>query len=377
MENIIDIKEIAIANGMALVLAVQLLVGNSWKYEKNNKEWRYLRLIIWVSAIACIIDPIVFLADGHPGLGNWLIVYVGNMMLFLADIIVGVCWITIVCRRLLGYIPKYQKCLIAVLSFIGLGAIVANFFVPVVFYVDENSVYHREQLFWLFTGIVGIFLLDGVLEYTYNKIRGGILKFFPVFQFVFPITAGIVLQGMVYGVSIVWPAVVISAAGVLNSLKTEFLFTDSLTGLYNRAYLKELARKIDKKGPSGSATALMLDMNSFKGINDKFGHAEGDAALIKAAEILKASVGPLGCVIRYAGDEFIILLNTKENEIIEGCIRLIRRRLAEENEKANKGYALAMSIGSCAISAQAPTVDDMINEADRQMYMEKKRVHQI
>ena len=374
MENVINIEEIAIANGMALILAVQLLFRNNWKHEKNNKEWSYLRSIIYVSALACIIDPIVFLVDGHPGLGYWLIVYVGNMVLFLDDIVVGISWITIVCRRLLGYVPKHQKYLIAGLSTIGLVAIVVNMFVPIIFYVDQNSVYHREQLFWLFTGIVCIFLLDGVIVYIYNKIRGGILKFFPIFQFVLPVIAGIALQGMIYGVSVVWPAVVISVAGLLNSFKTEFLFTDSLTGLYNRSYLNELRREIDKKGNS-SATALMLDVNNFKSINDEFGHAEGDAALVKVAEILKSSVGALGCVIRYAGDEFVILLNTKESEIIDGCIQTIRHKLIDENEKPNKRYDLALSIGSCTVSDQVSNIDDMINEADRMMYIEKKQIH--
>lgn len=373
MGSVINIEEITIANGMALVLAIQLLFSANWKHEKNNKEWKYLRIIIYVSAIACIIDPIVFLADGHRGLGFWLIVYVGNMILFLDDIIVGVSWITIVCCRLLGYVPKHQKYIMATLSSVGIVAIVVNLFVPVIFYVDQNSVYHRELLFWLFTAIVGIFLLIGVVVYIYNRICGGILKFFPVFQFVLPIFAGIAIQGMVYGVSVVWPAVVISVAGLLNSLKTEFLFTDSLTGLYNRAYLKELSHKIDKKGPAGSSAVLMLDVNKFKSINDEFGHAEGDAALVKVAEILKSSVGALGSVIRYAGDEFIILLNTKQPEIIEGCIRSIHRRFMEENEKTNKGYELTLSIGSCPISVQASTIDDMINEADRLMYVEKKR----
>lgn len=375
IESVINIEEIAIANGMALILAVQLLFADNWKQEKNNKEWKYLRIIIYVSAIACVIDPIVFLADGHPGLGYWLIVYVGNMILFLDDIIVGISWITIVCRRLLGYVPKYQKFLIAALSSVGLIAIVVNLLVPVIFYVDQNSVYRREPLFWLFTGIVCIFLLDGVVVYIYNKVRGGVLKFFPMCQFVLPVMAGIALQGMIYGVSVVWPAVVISAAGLLNSFKTEYLFTDSLTGLLNRAYLNELRRKIDKKGPEGSAAALILDINKFKSINDRFGHAEGDAALIQVGQILKSSVGALGCVIRYAGDEFIILLNTKEQEIIEDCIQRIHRKLMEENEKSNKEYDLSLSIGFCPISVQASTIDDMINEADRRMYMEKKQVH--
>ena len=369
MASGIQLKAIFIANGMALLLASQLLFGNNWRYAKNNKEYKYLRLLIYMSSLACIIDPIVFLADGHPGLFCWLIVYVGNMILFIEDILVGLGWLVLVCKHLIGRVPDYQKKLITILSSIGLIAIVVNLFIPVVFYVDESSIYHRQILFWLFTFIEGVFILDGVFVYFYSRMQGGIFKLFPVVQFVVPTVTGIIVQGAFYGVSTVYPAAMISFAGLFNSLRNEALFRDSLTNLYNRSLMDELNDQISKKS---SITALMLDVNDFKSINDKYGHAQGDAALIRIATILKNTVGALGIVIRYAGDEFVILLNTDQTEIIEGCIQSIHRTIDDENRVSNKEYKLSLSIGYCSLNETYQTLDDILSEADRKMYIEKQ-----
>lgn len=373
MGNGINLTAIFIANGMALLLAAQLLYGNYWKYTRNNIEYRILKFLIYMSAIACIIDPIVFLADGRPGTVFWLIVYVGNMLLFVEDIIIGIGWITIVCVHLNGYLSKFQKWLINILFCIQVIAIIANLFYPIIFYVDDNSQYHRLALFWLFTAIDVVFIFDGICVYLYSKIRGGIFKFFPVFQFIIPIFVGLVLQGAVYGVSVVYPAVMISFTGLFNSFRNEALFMDSLTGIYNRAYFDNVSDDLTKK--STSVTAIMMDINGFKSINDQYGHAEGDVALVKVAHILKSTVGALGAVIRYAGDEFLVLLNTDQQEIIEGCMKSISRAFQEENKTSGKPYELSMSMGYCSLSQQNQTIDDILTEADKAMYSEKTKYY--
>ena len=239
--------------------------------------------------------------------------------------------------------------------------------------MDDNSQYHRLALFWLFTAIDVVFIFDGICVYLYSKIRGGIFKFFPVFQFIIPIFFGLVLQGAVYGVSVVYPAVMISFTGLFNSFRNEALFMDSLTGIYNRAYFDNVSDDLTKK--STSVTAIMMDINGFKSINDQYGHAEGDVALVKVAHILKSTVGALGAVIRYAGDEFLVLLNTDQQEIIEGCMKSISRAFQEENKTSGKPYELSMSMGYCSLSQQNQTIDDILTEADKAMYSEKTKYY--
>lgn len=375
MNNGVQLASIFVSNGLGLLLAMQLLLGNNWRFVRNNIEYTYLKYLICMSAAACIIDPIVFWADGHAGKLYWFIVYVGNLVLFIEDIIVGMGGLLIICTHLNGKVPGRQRQLMAALCGAGLLAILINIFVPIIYYVDASSVYHRKLFYWLFTAIEGVFIVDSVGVYIFSKIKGGIFKFFPVVQFMIPIVVGMAAQGAFYGVSLVYPTAMISFAGLLNSLRNEALYMDPLTGLYNRFYLDETAARIDKKGAASGITAFMLDINDFKMVNDKFGHAEGDIALEKTAVILKSTVGALGSVIRYAGDEFVILMNTTQPDIIEGCIKSIDRELLRENRSSGKPYDLSLSIGYCSIDESRHTLDDILSEADRVMYEDKQRYY--
>ena len=375
MGNGINLTAILIANGIALVLAAQLLFGNNWRRVKQDPEYRVLKGLIITIAAACISDPLVFWADGHPGAFFRFIVYAGNTFQYLVNMVIGVAWIYMVSRHLTGKIDKLQKIFVGVLSTIGVVTLIVNFFVPVVFSVDANSVYQRHALYWLYTVLGGAFMVDGIVIYAVNRVRGGVFKYFPVIQFIVPQAIGIIVQSLFYGVSVVYPAAMIASAGVLCSLKNEALFRDPLTGLYNRTFLNDVANLIEKKGPSLSMSVFIMDMNNFKEINDRFGHVEGDEALRRAAQVLKHTVGSLGSVVRYAGDEFVILLNTKQPEIVEGCAKSIHRAFHEENLSEDKEYDLSVSVGYCPLSEAVPTLDAVLGAADRAMYEEKEKFH--
>lgn len=147
-----------------------------------------------------------------------------------------------------------------------------------------------------------------------------------------------------------------------------------LTGLYNRMYLNIVQKNVGKK-KSCIKTVMMLDMNGFKSINDTYGHAEGDVALINTAEILKNTIGPLGNVIRYAGDEFIIILNTDKQDIADGCVLAIRENFENYNKTSNKEYKLSLSIGYCVVNMKQQSYDETIKKVDDLMYKEKEQYY--
>lgn len=72
---------------------------------------------------------------------------------------------------------------------------------------------------------------------------------------------------------------------------------------------------------------IMIDLNGFKAINDTYGHAEGDTALILAAGLLKNAFGEYGVVTRYAGDEFVVILNTADEQLVQSLIARGQRRI--------------------------------------------------
>lgn len=111
--------------------------------------------------------------------------------------------------------------------------------------------------------------------------------------------------------------------------------TDELTGLYNRnGYYEILDAKLEKVRKSGdgvNVAMMYMDLDHFKYYNDTFGHQVGDALLREFAGIFKEACEGYGNVIRFGGDEFVILLNTTDEEVIREVSRAIYQTIDERN----------------------------------------------
>lgn len=111
--------------------------------------------------------------------------------------------------------------------------------------------------------------------------------------------------------------------------------TDELTGLYNRkGYYEKIDNMIEEaeeKGTKIDATIMYMDLDHFKYYNDTYGHYVGDALLKKFADIFRKSCGKRGYVVRFGGDEFLILLNSVDGKLIDSISRRIYELIDKEN----------------------------------------------
>ena len=108
-------------------------------------------------------------------------------------------------------------------------------------------------------------------------------------------------------------------------------------------YLEFLHKRACNKRTAGYPV-LRIDLNGFKQINDNYGHAEGDLALCIVADLLRKSFSEYGVVTRYAGDEFVIMLNTTDDQLIQKIIKSAKKNFVTENEKNDKPYQLSASM---------------------------------
>jgi len=197
-----------------------------------------------------------------------------------------------------------------------------------------------------------------------------------VLHFIIPILIGIVVQTVFYGVSTIPPFVAVSVCCMINSLQNECVYRDSLTGLYNRTYLDYLKWESGKK-KSGVMTAIMIDLNDFKSINDEFGHSVGDEALIDIATILRTEIGDFGSVIRYAGDEFVVLINTDKEDQVHQYLDGIKDRTDRFNIEASRKYKLSFAVGYWNVDLKNNTIDELLGEVDHRMYQDKEAYYQL
>jgi len=375
MTSTFNFPAIYIANGFGILLSGIMLFGNLLKEIKRNRENRILSIMFAVSILSCFVDCFVFIYDGRAGLLAQPIVGIGNFWLFFSNLIMGPLWLELVIVHMYGKMPVFQRVLINTLSGLGAILLIVNIWIPLVYSIDASNVYHRGPLYALYTVFELALIIDGIVLYYIARANGGVYKFFPIMQFIVPFMAGMVPQFLWYGVSTIWAGASLSLCGLYNSLKNESLYTDSLTGLFNRYYLESIKNDMERvKGKK--VTAMMMDLNGFKGINDKFGHSEGDEALIQVAQILKDTGGKLGHVIRYAGDEFVILLKSTNLDDAKTLEKLIQDNIKTYNENSGKGYEISLAIGYNSFDMGSQSIDDLLKEVDKRMYLDKKRYYE-
>lgn len=148
---------------------------------------------------------------------------------------------------------------------------------------------------------------------------------------------------------------------------------DPLTGLANRALLIERIREATSRRTSRSGTSHLfyLDLNGFKEVNDRFGHAVGDAVLTQFAHRIAALLRAGDTAARLGGDEFAVLCEGVDSPHIASMTQRIRAAAAQPFLINDTEIILSVAVGSSAAHAAEP--DTLLREADRQMYETKRR----
>ncbi|WP_164120954.1 GGDEF domain-containing protein [Sharpea azabuensis] len=141
---------------------------------------------------------------------------------------------------------------------------------------------------------------------------------------------------------------------------------DSLAGVHNRNALQQGFAELEMT--KGSLGVVFADLNDLKTINDRYGHAAGDAALCKVASLLSRQVGNAN-IYREGGDEFIVLLPLMSEQDFLEVKKAIQRKLSETKE-----YVVAVGF---AFSEDMSKINETVALADNKMYQDKDEYYRI
>lgn len=150
---------------------------------------------------------------------------------------------------------------------------------------------------------------------------------------------------------------------------------DELTLISNRRGFMALAQHTLNvcQRKNMPATLLSFDLNEFKEINDRFGHAEGDKALIAFAEQMRSVFRESDVFARLGGDEFVALMTDCPEPRLDAVLTRFRSAIDAYNQKAKRGYDLKYSVGHIAfIPEDKESIEDLLERADRKMYEDKR-----
>ena len=369
-----NLQSIIITNCIGFLILVVLLISSYMVRQRKLMSDRVFYLMCIITACSCIAEMVAFIIDGYMFSGARFIAYFLDTLTYITNIIVSFLWAIYVDLRLYNNKEHVKKTAVKICApaVIGLVGILVNIVYPIIFSMDEHNVYHREVLSKYYFVITFFYLAMSVIILAKHRQTHGKTRFFPLWIFLFPVLICTVAQLLVYGISLGWCSVAIGLVSMHMSLQNELAYLDPITKLYNRNYLDHLMNQLMYS--HSHMSGIMLDMDHFKAINDTFGHAVGDEALVDTAKILSNSVPSNVIPIRFAGDEFILLVpggSEKELDEIMGFVRMAER---EFNEKGNRPYKLSFSMGA-SIFTGTSNVDVFLNEMDERMYQEKQSKH--
>lgn len=150
------------------------------------------------------------------------------------------------------------------------------------------------------------------------------------------------------------------------------IYYDELTGVYNRKFLYYWIENEIKRANRFATkfSMILLDIDNFREINNSFGHLEGDRVLVEFAKYLAGKIREVDNLVRYGGDEFIILM---PNTNTKGVLELAQRIVAGLNAQPILTHPILCSIGFSVFPNDGTTIELLINQADNLMYQAKKQ----
>ena len=194
------------------------------------------------------------------------------------------------------------------------------------------------------------------------------------------LTTTSVVQGIVFTYSALLP--VIATSGFLlmcgermNKDLVRLATLDPLTGTFNRRTMTELANKAiaASKRHGRALSLLILDIDHFKRINDRFGHEAGDLALCRFVELVQAMMRESDVIARLGGEEFVVILPDTDEHAAMNLAERIRQHLSD-SEFAVSGWPVPLlaSIGVASLEPEISNLETLLRETDRAMYEAKR-----
>ncbi|BCR36260.1 GGDEF domain-containing protein [Mariniplasma anaerobium] len=237
-----------------------------------------------------------------------------------------------------------------------------------IYKINIDNQYERGSLFIIFVVvyIINILVLSHIVWLSGRK------RFFPIKWKILGLSlftiVGTCIQLILPEVISSWHVVTLALFLLFILLSVFENSFDALTGLFNRLAFEKATSTLSYKKPY---TIILIDINHFKKTNDEHGHDTGDLALKEIAEVIKNSISYELNGYRIGGDEFSLILETRDEIIISDYLNTIKCGL-DERRKNNKMLP-TISIGySIHNGKKSLSFQDVYREADKHMYEDKK-----
>lgn len=335
------------------------------------------RTLVYGVMIQLALDVLWLLVEGHRFPGAITANRVINALYLAGGVILGCIWYLYVLETLGYTITRRLQTVVMLPGLFFLVLNVVSIWTGWVFTVSPENVYAHGPLFWLQTigayGMLAIPLVHLIVRLVRRVTPPPRSVVLNLLSFFFIPIVGAIVSLYYTGMPGSWTCAAVSLVLLYINDQDREIIRDGLTGLNNRKTLDGVFPEYVKTGEP--LYLFMMDLDRFKQINDTYGHPVGDQALVAAASLLSASmVGRKGILVRYGGDEFLIMGFFEDDTGAEGFKQAILQRFDDYRCEHKPPYWFAMSIGY-ARHAPGQTLEALIEQADNALYQEKQRTN--
>ena len=371
----VEMSQIITANVAALLLLIMVKL-HMWIQYKSGRllDIQLLAYMMNLTMLECVFDTLVFWVDGESFYGARAINYAGNITYYILKVAIAYFWPLFIEYKINSSLEKLKKhaAILAIPLIVTSLLVLSTPLSGIIFTVSEANMYTRTGYYFLIPNIlIYIYVIFGTLRVYFNRHKEDKYLLVPALFFIIPVSLGIIVQILNYGISLTFIGVAIGLTGVYLSTQNESAYVDQLCGVYNRRYYNDYVRSFCNTSKKDDyLIGILIDMDNFKQINDKYGHYVGDRALQLFSSVLRKKMDKVGFVVRYGGDEFILITRQSES-VAETVIEDVIKEVDAINGTGKNEFHLAFSYGIANMNSNS-NVNEFLRTMDAKMYEMKR-----
>ena len=325
--------------------------------------------LLWMTVFLLILEIFSWVFDRVPGQNT--LNYLSNFLFVWFTTLISSILASYIAYHMFGSYDRLKRRKFYIYPFALTGILlVINFFQPIIFSVSPDNIYSREPFMMLLPIIsISLFVYICYLAYKHRAhIQKEIIWVLLLYIFMSVITA--FLQVLLFGVFIMWPMMAVTVMITYIFLETVSTSRDYLTGLLSRHRIDDYLEYMLEHNKS--FVLVMLDLNNFKSINDTYGHISGDTALQVFSVSLAKHFKKAKVVGRYAGDEFILILEDAKCNDIDTGLKKVEKEMSRLHETGEIEFPITFSYGCFEHYPDTQiSYEDIIHIVDKRMYDNK------
>ena len=358
----------------AIFVLIIIFFGlNSQNYSKYFGH-KVFKTLILITILMLLTDLAHEYLNGTNTSLNKIFYPTLSVIIYIVPFILGLIWSYYVYLLIYLENPKLEYRIYIYLgpAFLGITLSIISAIYPFFFEIIDRTTYIRGPFYSLSLVLQYFYLIFPTIMLINNRKKIHSYKFYPLFLFVIPPMIGGIIQAFFYGILIIWPLLTLSILMVFIFVQSQLIKTDYLTGLMNKRAFESHIEKIDNIKNNTKLSAIYMDLDNFKNINDKYGHSIGDEILRIFASKCQETFYKADYLARIGGDEFVVLLYISEQNELEKLIDELKQKLVDINKTKQFAFDISFSYGSNIYDEENfASINDFLNQSDRLMYNNK------